>query len=98
MLETLQKLPTTYLAGIIVLSIVLIKALSDTILWIFKEYWNESKENSERHSNALQANTMAIIKLQIQIEQLTELLTVVPKLREDVNYAHEKIREIQNRT
>ncbi len=96
MLETLQKLPTMYLAGIIVISLALIKALSDGLLWVFKEYWANNKEDAQRHSNALQANTMAIIKLQVQIEQLTELLTIVPKLKADVDWAHLKLRELQN--
>jgi hypothetical protein len=96
MVEFLKSLPPGYLVAIILAFTFVFKALGEAASFFFKDYWQDRKGQAEKRDSALSANTTAIIKLQVQIEQLTALLTIVPKIKADVDNAHEKIREIQN--
>jgi hypothetical protein len=96
MLELLKGLPPAYLSIIIVCLSFVIKMLLDAFMFFFKDYWRSRKEQLEKRDQALSDNTTAIMKLQFQIEQLSQLLTIVPKIKADVDFAHEKIRTIQN--
>jgi len=64
--------------------------------FILNGYWKDRKRGLDKRDKALEENTRAIIKLEIQIERLTDLLTIVPKLKADIDIAHEKIRDLQN--
>lgn len=64
--------------------------------YILNGYWDDRKRQLDKRDEALEANTLAIMKLQLQIEQLTNLLTIVPKLKADIDWAHDKIRDIEN--
>ncbi len=96
MLEYLKTLPTGSLIAIILAMAFVFKALGEIIAFFFKDYWRERKGQLEKRDLALTANTQAIIKLEIQIEQLIDLLTIVPKLKVDIDSAHEKIRDLKN--
>lgn len=96
MLEYLKTLPTGSLIAIILAMAFVFKYIGEAAAFFFKDYWQDRKGQAEKRETALAANTAAIIKLQIQIEQLTELLTIVPKLKADVDFAHQMIREIKS--
>ena len=96
MIEILKTLPSPALIAIIIALAFMFKLVGQGIGFIFTELWANRKAQVERHDLALSANTMAIVKLQVQIEQLNEFLVVIPKLREDINFAHLKIRDLQN--
>ncbi len=95
MIEFLKTLQPSALVAIVLGLILFIRGCIDILVFFFKDYWNERKGQIEKRDISLQANTSAIMKLQLQIEQLTDLLTIVPKLKADVDFAHEKIRDIQ---
>lgn len=42
---------------------------------------------------ALQDNTMAIIELKIELRHMKQAIEEVPKLRKDIDAAHEKLRQ-----
>ena len=50
----------------------------------------------KEQTTALNQNTLAIQKLEIQLESLNEAIRVVPKLKEDVRVAFTKIKELEN--
>ncbi len=95
MIEYIKSLPSGTLVALVLGLILVLRVGIDVLVFFFKDYWNERKGQIEKREIALQANTSAIMKLQLQIEQLTDLLTIVPKLKADVDFAHEKIRDIQ---
>jgi len=96
MIEIIRELPPSALVILVVGLAFILKMIGTGIAWAFSEVWANRKAQMERHDIALSSNTMAIIKLQVQIEQLMELLGSIPKMKEDISYAHSKIREIQN--
>jgi hypothetical protein len=52
------------------------------------------KQNDDR-DDALQANTMAITELRIEIKNIREIISDHYKLRQDVNVLHERLRGMQ---
>ncbi len=96
MTDFLRTLPSASLIAIIIALAFGFKLIGQALGWLISEAWSNRKVHMAKHDLALELNTSAIIKLQVQIEQLTELLTLVPKLKADVDYAHLKIRDLQN--
>ena len=94
--ELLKVIPTWMLISIIVVLAFMAQTLIEVIVWFFKDFWHNRKGQIEKHEKALLENTMAIVKLQVQLERLTDLLVIVPKLKDDISYAHQKIRELEN--
>ena len=64
-------------------------------LWIFNQYWQDRKDKGKSQEDALSKNTLALIELQIQVKNLTEVLSILPKMRADIDAAHEKLRDGQ---
>lgn len=96
MAEYLKTLTPASLIAIILVMAFVFKYIGEVGAFFFRDYWQDRKGQVEKRESALMANTAAIMKLQIQIEQLTDLLTIVPKLKADIDWAHDKIREIKN--
>jgi hypothetical protein len=95
MVEFLHSLQPGYLIAIILGLIIVIRGAIDVSVFFFQDYWNARKVQAEKRDRALQANTTAIMKLELRMEQLTDLLTIVPKLKADVDSAHEHIRDLK---
>lgn len=93
MVEYLKTLPSGTLIAIILAMAFVFKYVGEVVAFFFKDFWQKGKDKD----SALQANTQAIIKLEVRIELLTELLAIVPKLKADVDRAHDKIRDIEQR-
>lgn len=96
MIEFLRTLPPVSLIAIIIALAFVFKLAGGAISWVFNEYWSNRKALSDKHDLALYNNTMAIVKLQVQLESLTEILKIVPKLKADLDVAHEKIRGLEH--
>lgn len=92
MIEILQQLPVSVLILACAVSGYLFISSIKLVAWIFKEWWSDRKGRIENQTQALLKNTMAIQKLEIQVQALNEYLHVLPKLQRDINSAHEKIR------
>lgn len=92
--EVLKDLPPSVLLaltlGLGMLFIALLKACG----WVFEKWWGERKERQDKHDKALTENTLAIVKLQVQMERLNEFLHVIPEMQKDISALHKKIREI----
>ena len=72
----------------------ILKTLLEAAIWFFKDWWTDRKEIKQRQSQALLENTMAIVELRIQVKQLNDFLMIIPKLKADVDLAHDKIRSM----
>jgi len=48
------------------------------------------------HSEVMKISTEAMIEMKMELKRLNEYLFKIHKLEADVNFAHEKIRELQN--
>lgn len=51
----------------------------------------------EKNTAAISQLNIAIVKLEMRIDHLSEKLTPIPKISADVNEAHIKIRNIQSK-
>lgn len=94
MVEVLKDLPPSVLLaltlGLGMLFIALLKACG----WVFEKWWLDRRSRQDSQAQALMANTIAIVKLETQIERLNEFLHLIPKLKADIDLAHHKIREL----
>lgn len=86
MADYLKSMPQGVLIAIILL-----------LAFVLNGYWKDRKKGLERHDKALEDNTKAILRLQIQLESITQVLTLVPKLKADIDFAHDKIRNLEQR-
>jgi len=97
MVEVIKDLPpavtVALLCGLLMIFIALIKSAA----WFFQQWYTDKKVREQSQSEALIANTMAIQKLDIQIQRLNEFLHVIPKLQSDITLAHQKIRDLQKK-
>lgn len=94
--ELLKLIPTWMLIAIVVVLAFMFQTLIEIMSWFFKDFWHNRKGQIEKHEKALLENTMAIVKLQVKIENLTDALILIPKMKADIDWAHEKLRSIQN--
>lgn len=72
------------------------KYVLDAYLDRSKQSLIKNSETVKEQTQALTQNTLAITKLEIQLEQLVDLIKQVPKLKEDVRVAFTKIKELEN--
>lgn len=59
------------------------------------------KDKGTAQTTAVKENTtatndlkMAVTKLQVEMQNLKELISMIPKLKQDIDVAHERIRNI----
>lgn len=97
MVEIVRDLPpavtVALLCGLIMIFIAVIKAAA----WFFEQWWVDRKVREQNTARALAENTVAITKLDFQIQRLNEFLHVIPKMQSDINLAHQKIRELNQK-
>lgn len=96
MIEGLRELPSSVLIFLLIVGGYVLIGIFHLGAWIFKQWWDSRKENLLLQTQALQQNTLAIQKLQLQMERLNEFLHIIPKLQTDVAIAHQKIRDLSN--
>lgn len=94
MVDFLRTLPPAALIAIVIVFGYMLKTLQDGLGFILKEIWHGRQALETKRDLALSENTTAIIKLQVQIETLNGILTIVPKLKADIDNAHDKIRDM----
>lgn len=71
---------------------------------LMKIVWDYVTGGTKANTEAVRANTKAISELQVgvvkltcQIENLTAIIGPLPKMKEDINAAHKKIRDIEHK-
>jgi hypothetical protein len=63
-----------------------------------KEKTKNNIDNSiEKNTEAISTLSISIVELKLRIDHLADKLQPVPKMAQDINEAHNKIREINNR-
>lgn len=62
-------------------------------VWAAREIYNSIKGDTKENTRATVANTYAIAKLEAKLDNVLAGIALLPKLREDINEAHAKIRE-----
>jgi hypothetical protein len=97
MIEVIEKLDTPVLVVLLAGAGIALASLINVMGFFFRDWWNDRKSVNQNQTNALLANTMSIQKLEIQMERLNDLLSMLPKLRADVDMAHSKIRDLDGR-
>lgn len=79
--------------------------ISWAILGVFaiKELWQtiksdkkEAKELLKENTSATNQNTIAIVKLQVQLEQIIKVTESIPEIKNDLDHAHRMIRELRS--
>lgn len=72
------------------------------IAWVLREFWASYRDRNKSIASDLKANTLAIqtnthalVKLEVQIENLAHATEILPKLKADVDILHERVRQLQ---
>lgn len=94
MVELIKDMPASVQVALLVGCIMLLTALLKGAWWAFTEWYQESKVREQTLNKSILENTLAITRLQVEMEKLNELLMVIPKLKSDIDSAHEKLRDI----
>lgn len=97
MVELIKDLPASVVIAMLCGVLMLLLAIAKAGWWGFTQWWSDRKERDQGLINALQANTLAIQRLEIQVDHLNQFLHVVPKLQADVNLAHQRLRDISKK-
>lgn len=64
-------------------------------LYLLQQIWQTFVGSARKKLKALENNTLAITKLETRMEDLQKIIVELPKMKQDVAAAHEKIRHIQ---
>jgi len=94
MIELIKDLPYSVQLFIFIGCFYVLFIMFKAFGWIFREWWMSKKEKEIKLDKAITENTVAIIKLQTQIERLSDLLHLIPKMQADIHHAHKKIRDL----
>jgi hypothetical protein len=69
--------------------------------WLIKEMWASRKTKDKEHTSALQQNTqeiqkltLALAKFEFRLDHLDKAVELLPKMRNDINDFHAKIRAL----
>lgn len=69
--------------------------------WVASQAWDSVKKSKEAKELDLSRNlaelTVAVTELKIKVEILSEKLSPMPKIQQDLNELHGKVREINAR-
>lgn len=76
--------------------------------FIIREVWDHIKAEKSKKSSTIDETmaknieainnlNLSILELKLRIDHLTDKLQPVPKMAQDINEAHNKIREVNNR-
>lgn len=62
-------------------------------VWAAKEVYSAMRSETKKNTEATLQNTMVILELKGELKRMNELLAEVPRLRKDVDAAHNMIRQ-----
>lgn len=68
--------------------------LGAVVLLLLKELISSMNGSRKDNIKATQENTLALTKLQVEMQNLKELISMIPKMKQDIDVAHERIRQI----
>jgi len=62
------------------------------LLWLAREVMGNLRQKQDKFEDALKENTVAVIKLTTELAQMEKALSALPKMQQDINEAHRKLR------
>lgn len=65
--------------------------------FLLKDIFLSFKNTGKEHTKAIQENTLAITKLEVQLEHTNHKLSEIPEMKKDIDSAHESIRALRER-
>lgn len=65
-------------------------------VFIAKELWSWYKEAHGKLSKKIEELNYSVMELKISIDKVNQSLEALPKLKDDINSAHEKIRALKS--
>lgn len=65
--------------------------------FLCKDIFLSFKNTGKEHTKAIQENTLAITKLEVQLEHTNQKLGEIPTMKKDIDSAHESIRALRDR-
>lgn len=68
--------------------------LGAVLLILVKEIASSFSDSRKKNTQALEANTHAVIKLETKIEHIMKRLDDLPEMQKDINALHEKVRNL----
>lgn len=71
--------------------------LAALALYLLKSLWDIIIGSAKRRLRALEANTKAIVGLEYQMKELKETVLLIPKIKQDITAAHQKIRDLDKK-
>lgn len=63
---------------------------------LLREFISIFKDSYRKNNESLQQNTLAIVRLECGLKALSDKIDIIPKLKQDVDSAHDRIREIKS--
>ena len=64
-------------------------------VFLVKELWSLFKNSYKENTKALQETTLAITELKVELKHINEKLADMPKMKRDIDVAHELIRQLR---
>lgn len=95
MVELIKDLPASVVIAMLCGVLMLLMAIGKGLWWGFNEWYQNTKVREQTLNKSIIENTLAITRLQVEMEKLNELLISIPKLKLDIDLAHQKLRDIQ---
>lgn len=66
------------------------------VVFLSKELWSWYKEAQSKLSKKLEELNYSVMELKVSIDQVNKHLEALPRMKEDINSAHEKIRHLNS--
>lgn len=85
-------------------AIELLKTLSPSSLiliivvfaWFLNQFWKDKSRRMHEETKVVAELSLAVVELRVEIKHLNEVLQDIPKMRQDINAAFLKIRDLEN--
>lgn len=65
------------------------------LAFLVKDLFTKSRSELKEHAKAIQLNTIAMSELKVELMNLKESVKLLPKIEQDVNAAHYKLRKYE---
>jgi hypothetical protein len=64
------------------------------LLYLLNNFIQDRRKKSDKESDAIDQLKLAVVELKVEVKGLRETLQDLPKIKRDVDAAHEKIRDL----
>lgn len=67
------------------------------LFWLLNKLWDQKMAKGKDQDSQLSQLTIAMVELKVEVKNMSQILSLLPKLVQDSNAAHDKIRSLENR-